>query len=325
MDLDTVLEGLNEYSYDIEMCGDRLSMPLWLTYRALRRHGIVVSLDGHGADEMLGGYTRLYEHTLHAQRSFMQAPARNLDLIQTLRGIMGLGDSSVFAEPSVMSMVVDNDPFLRLGRGALQRGQRLAGRVLRRSTASESRTLRDATWAPPVPPITYMDEDTKSIVDSLPPFRAHLYKEFHATTLVNVLRTFDRCSMAHGVEIRMPFMDWRLVSYVFALPETSIAGGGYTKRVLREAMRGVLPEKVRTRKSKLGFSSPMPNWFNGALGDWVWSQVQTPAFLASELWNGPAIRDFTAIKHRDKSWTLNEANRVWRFVQAHLWRQRVFG
>jgi asparagine synthase (glutamine-hydrolysing) len=322
MSLDAVLEHLHEYAYDIEMCGDRLSIPLWLTYRALRQHGIVVSLDGHGADEMLGGYARVYQHTLRSQRSFMQAPARTLDLIQTLRGMSGLGTT---VAPSVMSLVMESDPLLRRSRGAMQRGRQLAARVFRPNGSAGARTANGSPWSPPVPSIRYMDDDTRSIVDSLSPFKGYLYNEFHATTLVNVLRTFDRCSMAHGVEIRMPFMDWRLVSYVFALPEESIAGGGYTKRVLREAMRGVLPEKVRTRRAKLGFSSPLPNWFNGALGDQVWSVLQSRRFLECELWNGVAIRDFAAPRHRDKSWMLADAQRVWRFVQAHLWRQQVFG
>jgi asparagine synthase (glutamine-hydrolysing) len=322
MGLDAVVEHLPEYAYDIEMCGDRLSIPLWLTYRALRQHGIVVSLDGHGADEMLGGYARVYHHTLHSQRSFMQAPARTLDLIQTLRGLSGFGST---AAPSVMSLVADSDSFLRGGRSAVRRGRQLATRALRRNGAAGGNGTHEPAWTPPVPSIAYLDDDTRAVVDSLSPFKGYLYNEFHATTLVNVLRTFDRCSMAHGVEIRMPFMDWRLVTYAFALPEETIAGGGYTKRVLREAMRGVLPEKVRTRRAKLGFSSPMPNWFNGALGDYVWNEIQSPRFLESDLWNGRAIRDFAATRHRDKSWRLADAQRVWRFVQAHLWRQQVFG
>jgi asparagine synthase (glutamine-hydrolysing) len=161
-------------------------------------------------------------------------------------------------------------------------------------------------------------------VTALGPFNASLYKQFHSQPLPSILHKFDRCSMAHGVEIRMPFMDWRLVCYAFALSGESKAGGGYTKRVLREAMHGVLPEKVRTRKPKLGFGSPIASWFNGKLGDWMWSEVQTPAFLQSEAWNGPAIRDFVAMKRRSCPWTFQECSRVWRFLQAHLWRQAFF-
>src|SRR5690606_1095090 len=88
-----------------------------------------------------------------------------------------------------------------------------------------------------------------------------LYLDFHYLKLPGILRNFDRCSMAHGVEVRMPFMDWRLVCFLTALPEASKVGGGWTKRILREAMKGILPESIRTRKLKIGFNSPLPEWF----------------------------------------------------------------
>src|SRR5262249_56031215 len=72
-----------------------------------------------------------------------------------------------------------------------------------------------------------------------------------------LLRQFDRASMAHGIETRMPFMDWRLVTYGFSLPEASKIGGGVTKRVLRMAMQGLVPDAIRLRTNKIGFVSPV--------------------------------------------------------------------
>lgn len=321
--VEDVLEGLDQYCYDIEMCGDRLSIPLWLTYRELRRNGIVVSLDGHGADEMLAGYNRPFAATLSAEGNLLTSPARTLNMARTIQGIYasGLGN-----DQSLTSILADYDPTMKAARNFARRGwtaveHRLLGRKERDIAANANHG--PSAWAPRVPPIKYMDDDTAEIVERLGVFKGFLYKEFHGTTLINVLRTFDRCSMAHGVEIRMPFMDWRLVSYTFALPESTIAGDGYTKRVLREAMRGVLPEKIRTRRGKIGFSSPMPNWFNGAIGDWVQREVQTKAFVESELWNGPAIRDFVNERQQKKDWSQKAAQDVWRFVQANRWRTTV--
>src|SRR5260370_27871078 len=55
-----------------------------------------------------------------------------------------------------------------------------------------------------------------------------LYRMFHGTVLATILRNFDRLSMAHGIEVRMPFMDWRLVTYTIALPEPSKLSDRYT-------------------------------------------------------------------------------------------------
>src|SRR5688572_25308139 len=70
----------------------------------------------------------------------------------------------------------------------------------------------------------------------------------------------DRDSMAHSIEARVPFLDYRLVEFVIGLPEDYKIAGAQTKRVLREGMRGVLPEKVRARVDKLGFATPEETW-----------------------------------------------------------------
>ena len=61
-----------------------------------------------------------------------------------------------------------------------------------------------------------------------------LYRMFHCTVLPTILRNFDRVSMAHGIEVRMPFMDWRLVTYAMALPEASKLADGQTKMIARQ-------------------------------------------------------------------------------------------
>jgi asparagine synthetase B (glutamine-hydrolysing) len=65
-----------------------------------------------------------------------------------------------------------------------------------------------------------------------------LYQMFHSTVLPTILRNFDRVSMAHGVEVRMPFMDWRLVTCAMVLPDDSKLADGQTKMIARRAMQG---------------------------------------------------------------------------------------
>jgi asparagine synthase (glutamine-hydrolysing) len=72
----------------------------------------------------------------------------------------------------------------------------------------------------------------------------------------------------------MPFMDWRLVTYVFSLPASIKIGQGFSKLLLREAMKGKMYESVRTRTYKVGIGSPGEYWFNGALKEWVLDTVK---------------------------------------------------
>jgi len=80
------------------------------------------------------------------------------------------------------------------------------------------------------------------------------------TSLPMLLHWEDRDSMAHSVEARVPFLDHRLVEFVLGLPDEAKLSDGMTKRVLREAMRGVLPDEVRVRTDKIGFATAEENW-----------------------------------------------------------------
>jgi asparagine synthase (glutamine-hydrolysing) len=80
------------------------------------------------------------------------------------------------------------------------------------------------------------------------------------TSLPMLLHWEDRDSMAHSVEARLPFLDYRVVEIALGLPEEAKLAGGVTKRVLREAMRGVLPEEIRTRMDKIGFATAEEQW-----------------------------------------------------------------
>jgi len=88
-------------------------------------------------------------------------------------------------------------------------------------------------------------------------------------TLPSLLRNFDKASMINGVEIRMPFLDWRLVAFCASLPIESKIGEGYTKRILRQAMVNKMSEQIRTRTFKVGISSPIHHWLNHDLKVWA--------------------------------------------------------
>lgn len=80
--------------------------------------------------------------------------------------------------------------------------------------------------------------------------------------LACLLHYEDRDSMAHSIESRVPFLDYRLVEAIYAMPFEYKLREGVTKAVLREGLQGVLPEKIQNRYSKLGFVTPEDQWIN---------------------------------------------------------------
>jgi asparagine synthase (glutamine-hydrolysing) len=134
--------------------------------------------------------------------------------------------------------------------------------------------------------------------------------------LPTILRNFDRVSMAHGIEVRMPFMDWRLVTYAMALPEASKLADGQTKMIARRAMAGRMPESIRIGRRKIGFNSPMPEWLNGPLSGWIDALLarNVPAFaeLVDEARLRRKIAQLTAVK----TWDWEVSARIWPYLNV---------
>jgi asparagine synthase (glutamine-hydrolysing) len=116
-----------------------------------------------------------------------------------------------------------------------------------------------------------------------------LRRQTLSTSLPALLRYEDRNSMAWSIESRVPFLDYRLVEFVAGLPDHLKLRGATTKVVLREAMRGGIPESVRQRRDKMGFVTPEEEWVRTA-GRWFRRSVETavnifPGFFEPMLVN----------------------------------------
>jgi len=141
-----------------------------------------------------------------------------------------------------------------------------------------------------------------------------LYVDFHFTQLPTNLRDFDRLSMAHGVEVRSPFMDWRLVCFLFSLPSSTKIGSGFTKRILRDALKGILPETIRTRTRKLGFPNLAAAWTSSRAQDFMRDVIHSADFQQCGIWNGKKIAEELSIASRTQD---NEKlHQIWIYVQA---------
>ena len=295
------VDDLMDAVWDSEAVYANAPLAILGTYRSVAELGYRVTLDGHGADEMLGGYGQHIVAAMKLARGFAH-PLRTLELSGIYQGVMGGG--AQWIEHNPWWMAVGFTPLL---------GQVLnAARAVKRQIRGDARNV--TRWLRPHDADGGADRGLAEL-DDLDPFKRELYRSFHATVLPTYLRMFDRLAMASSVEIRMPFMDWRLVTFCFSLPATSLAGGGFSKRILRDCVKGAMPEAVRTRKDKIGIASPMANLFNGPLREPVREIVNEPGFLASVMWDGPAIRDHV---NSVASWRYHEAQDVWRFINAYL-------
>ena len=148
----------------------------------------------------------------------------------------------------------------------------------------------------------------------------YLYAMFHENVLPTLLRNYDRYSMINGVEIRMPFMDHRIVGFVNSLHYNSKIGHGFTKRILRDAIDPYLPKQVTWRTSKIGFSSPIVNWMQNELNEWFLDTVHAKDFLNSDLVNNPhSVKDQVVEICQKHNSDFTKASYLWTEVSSYLW------
>jgi asparagine synthase (glutamine-hydrolysing) len=162
------------------------------------------------------------------------------------------------------------------------------------------------------------------------PFKSYLknrtYQDIFRETAPCCLRAEDRNLAAFGMRNADPFFDYRLVEFMFQVPGHMKIRDGVTKRLLREAMKGILPEETRTRIKKTGWNAPAHVWFSGPSLEQLLDLVGSRAFRERGVYNVPVVERIIA-EHRDiVASGANQENHMmflWQLVNIELWYQEV--
>lgn len=210
----------------------------WCVMQKAREAGITVLLDGQGADEALAGY-RPYGVYLQQWLSTDQIGAlwREMEFIRQTTGI----SKRDLLRQAFMASIPDA-PLMRL-------------RTLWWQMRSTHRLFHPE----------FADKWRHRITEDYPYERAaELNQHLRFKTMValpDLLRYEDRNSMAHSIEARVPFLDYRLMEFTFQYAKTLRIRQGWTKWILRKAMEDLLPSAIVWRKDKVGFETPQRDWF----------------------------------------------------------------
>lgn len=262
-------------------------------YKGMRAEGIRVSMDGHGVDEMLYGYRDMV-YSLYNDALWYGS----------------LEDAKRYQDV-LLQMYFPTDQQVALTKFNAQlsekqlRDKRVFSKVKR--VLKTKRENEKEFQAPTMSSLSDKPYD----FSKLPIGERMVYNEFFLHTLPALLRNFDRAGMMNGIEIRMPFMDWRVVSFVFSLPERSKIGNGFTKVILREAMKGKMSEEIRTRTYKVGIASPIDNWMNDSLKAWVMDTIEDSTLKKMMF------------EHKDKMIGKSDVRKVWKELNKQLIKKNL--
>ncbi|KGJ93587.1 asparagine synthase (glutamine-hydrolyzing) [Colwellia psychrerythraea] len=117
-------------------------------------------------------------------------------------------------------------------------------------------------------------------------FYTNLNEQLEESTkhnLVNLIHYADHTSMAHSIESRMPFMDYRLIEFLSSVPATYKMHNGWTKYIARLAFDGKLPDEIVWRKDKMGWPIPEKFWFLGPLKAWIEKKIPEEINLEEKI------------------------------------------
>ena len=281
---------LLEYFYLFEELYITSPIPFMLTYESAKKHGVSVTLDGHGADELFGGY--------------------GFDFLVALRDArFDLGAGRQILDTYFDSLPPDSDQF-PMPRNRFRFWMKwqvkdIVKGLLRYNVHPSSKDSKHPAWGG-------LDSLTK-----------RLYVSTHETILPTLLRNYDRYSMANGVEIRMPFLDHRLVSLAFSLPWDAKIRNGYSKAVVRDAMAPYMPREIAYRKTKIGFNSPVIDWMRGPLRSFILDTIESQALRESGLVDVSVVRKSVNKVLNTSNPTFNDGQDAWMALSPFFW-ERAF-
>ncbi|CAM2067123.1 asparagine synthase (glutamine-hydrolyzing) [Sulfidibacter corallicola] len=136
--------------------------------------------------------------------------------------------------------------------------------------------------------------------------------------LVNLLHYGDAISMAHGLESRLPFLDVNVVEFAFTLPGSFKFRDSLGKKILRDAMRGVVPDEVLDRRYKIGFNSPIADWLRDHAEDIVFPILLDDSSRRMGIFN---MERLEKLLRQHVAGEANYSDQIFRWVSMVLWYQ----
>jgi asparagine synthase (glutamine-hydrolysing) len=254
----------------------------WFVMRTARENGVTVLLDGQGGDETLLGYEKYFV-------SYYSALVRRHGYLAAFRGLRDAGRNN--AKMNLRNTL----KFLAGGMSARARF------FVYRNRNRHIRYSGGVPW--------FLSALAREVANDFGLQRL----EIERTNLPILLRYEDKNSMAHSIETRLPFLDYRAVETALSIPTEYKIQSGWTKWILRTAMKDVLPESIAWRRNKMGFEAPENVWLPRH-DPQMWELVSASPLIGALTHPGRLRSAYPTLDLRSK----------WRLYSVALWEQ-AFG
>lgn len=284
---------------------DLSAMPFYLICKRAREY-VTVCLSGEGGDEGLVGYDRFKASKTHAYYALLP------DWIR--RGIIAPLVKTLPDQPQKKGLL---NVLKRFIEGGL--------------LSEEGGHMRWQYFGTPEHDAGLFSWDSREhiITDPFATIRHHMarcnsplrldreiYVDFKFTMPDSVLMKVDKMSMAHALEVRVPFLDHRFVEFCATIPGNLKLQGFTTKAIFRSAMQGILPDAIRGR-GKQGYSLPIKNWLRQDLREYM-SDVLPSSPLLKEAFNFDYIHRLIG---EHQAYRANHNHILWALINLAVWHR----
>ncbi len=283
-----------------EPFADAANIPLYLLCEQLRG-SIKVVLQGDGGDEIFAGYRR---YNVLAHEWFWRTMSR---AALGLSSMLPKG-TEYYRKARFLSAIAESDPAMRMAL--------LLTVETLRDAPTRILSLEYRQSAAKCDPFQrYRDLNRR--FSSLDPVQKMLFTDISVLLPDTFLEKVDKSTMAHGIEVRVPFLDNDLATYAMSLPSELKVRRLQKKRILRRALRGIVPDWILDAP-KMGFGVPYEYWLRGPLADYMKSVLLDPQTRASGLFDQ---REIGRAMTEHISGARNHGFLLWKALQLALWHR----
>ncbi|MGO8879888.1 MAG: asparagine synthase (glutamine-hydrolyzing) [Desulfomonilaceae bacterium] len=237
-----------------EPFGDSSAIPTWRLCQETRNN-VTVALSGDGGDELFGGYERYLARRYQNIYDCLPSALREKIIEPILMSTKATTKYYGFSLTKKLKLFIDASARMRRDPLAL---------TPQTFTRDEVKLLTGFSYKPELDPAI---EQAGHCMD-LDPVSRMMFTDLQTYLAEDILTKVDRMSMAHALEVRSPFLDHRMVEFACQLPIHFKIKGRTTKRILKDAARGIIPDAI-LKRSKQGFQVPLGEWFKNSLKSWA--------------------------------------------------------
>ncbi|PAE33808.1 asparagine synthase (glutamine-hydrolyzing) [Bacillus sp. 7884-1] len=272
---------------------DPACIPLYFVAREARKH-VTVVLSGEGADELFGGYN-IYREPQDLE-IFNKIPRAGKILLKGIANIMPEG--------------MKGKSFIE--RGVTPMEERYIGNA-NMFTEEEKRELlsvyREGLHFTDITKPLYTESKSYDPVDRMQ------YIDIHTWMRGDILLKADKMTMAHSLELRVPFLDKEVFEAASKIPTSLKTANGTTKYILRKAAEGIVPEHVLNRK-KLGFPVPIRHWLKNEMNEWAKTIIRESN--TDHLFNKAYVLNLLEDHCQGKA---DNSRKIWTVLIFMIWHQ----